>query len=473
MQSRRLLLLITGFALVTLYFSAGQSTGNVDAQTPPPCATPSPSANGLQGAWKKDAAVQVNINPDQFTSVEIECLRTAFTNWNNAAASNGNASGVMFTIASSASPVASMSANGSNVTGGNNVYQVNRQAPSSPLAAALTNGQSDGTNRTNAVTHIHPEVNICEALTETMAHEIGHTFGLGHCTGSGCNETGSSVMNTLPCGATQNGVCIAPAYNDTSRTTAGPTQCDNDKAKEVGQYSAPTPTPTPVPTPSPSPTPINFCAGVTCTDGCIPKQPNGDCPLGYAGRSRCCCCKNPPTPIVVDIAGNGFNLTSNAGGAAFDLDSDGTDEQLSWTSAGSDDAWLALDRNGNGRIDNGAELFGNFTPQPPAEDANGFLALSEYDKTQNGGNGDGRIDRRDAIFPSLLLWQDTNHNGISEPGELQPLLSLDVKAIDLDYRESRKVDQYGNQFKYRAKVYDRRGASVGRWAWDVFLRKAP
>jgi hypothetical protein len=50
-----------------------------------------------------------------------------------------------------------MSSDGSNVTGGNNVYQVNRQAPSNPLAAALTNGQSNGTNRTNAVTHVHAE----------------------------------------------------------------------------------------------------------------------------------------------------------------------------------------------------------------------------------------------------------------------------------------------------------------------------
>jgi hypothetical protein len=148
MQVRCLKLLILGFALLTVYFFAHtrQLTIPVDAQTAPPCATPAPSANGIQGAWRKDAAVQVNINPGQFTTAEIDCLRTAINNWNSARTSTGNASNVFFTITTNANAVASMSSDGSNVTGGNNVYQVNRQAPSNPLAAALTNGQSNGTN---------------------------------------------------------------------------------------------------------------------------------------------------------------------------------------------------------------------------------------------------------------------------------------------------------------------------------------
>lgn len=201
-------------------------------------------------------------------------------------------------------------------------------------------------------------------------------------------------------------------------------------------------------------------SGDTCTDGLC------TAPIRCFNNPNC----TGGTPIILDISGHGFYLTSAAGGVSFDLFGTGNPIQIGWTAKGADNAFLALP-GADGLVDSGKQLFGNVTPQPPSPDPNGFLALAVYDLPANGGNGDGIIDSRDAIYPHLRLWIDTNHDGISQPEELHTLSSLGVVSISLHDTLSRRVDQYGNVVRYKAAVdpNDPDPTHVGRTAYDVIL----
>ncbi|MDA7705400.1 hypothetical protein N8772_02860, partial [Rickettsiales bacterium] len=155
-------------------------------------------------------------------------------------------------------------------------------------------------------------------------------------------------------------------------------------------------------------------------------------------------------PLILDLDGDGVELTGiNNSNAYFDLDADGMSERTGWVS--SDDAFLALDKNDNGNIDDIGELFGN-------QNQSGFSELSEYDS-----NNDNKIDSSDDIYSSLKIWQDEDGDGITDDGELISLENAQISSINLDGKINVNQNIDGNLIKTIGS-YEKTDGTIGQVA---------
>lgn len=158
--------------------------------------------------------------------------------------------------------------------------------------------------------------------------------------------------------------------------------------------------------------------------------------------------------------------TNRRGISPFDLASTGAPRRIPWPRTAGD-VWLVLDRNGNGTIDDGREMFGNFTRLADGTPApNGYVALAEWDTS-----GDGRLTAADMAFGQLRLWLDRVRNGVTDTGELIALGDAGIVELSLRYKESKRTDRWGNVFKYRSNV--RFSSGDMRHAWDVYFPVPP
>lgn len=135
-------------------------------------------------------------------------------------------------------------------------------------------------------------------------------------------------------------------------------------------------------------------------------------------------------PLVIDLDGNGIAPFTFAHNVRFDLTGGGIAAHTAWPAAG--DALLGMDIDGSGTLDNGRELFSNYMVGPGSSRfGTGFEALAVYDRKALGGNDDGVLSAADEAYAKVLVWNDANHNGVSEPSELTTLAAVGLDSLAL------------------------------------------
>ena len=148
------------------------------------------------------------------------------------------------------------------------------------------------------------------------------------------------------------------------------------------------------------------------------------------------------TPLVLVFDGRPVSFQSAEHG--FSLTADGVHARTDWPSSAT--PWLVMDRNSNGRIDDGSELFGSASPLSAGRTAShGFEALAALDD-----NADGVVDTNDAAWGQLMVWRDEDGDGVSNPGELRGVADVGLLSISLDYRVEPRCDARGNCERERA-----------------------
>ena len=180
------------------------------------------------------------------------------------------------------------------------------------------------------------------------------------------------------------------------------------------------------------------------------------------------------SPIVIDLGNDGIHLGEAGVGVYFDVNADGVRDHVQWVRRGGDEGFLALDRSGNGIVDDGAELFGVGTPLilEGRSAPNGFVGLAQYDSRQLGGNDDGLITDADAIWPQLRIWVDLDADGVSTLQEMRTLGSLGITALETIPKLRKYFDEAGNVIPYWAWAMQR--TRPGRVLMvDVFFRQLP
>jgi hypothetical protein len=159
-------------------------------------------------------------------------------------------------------------------------------------------------------------------------------------------------------------------------------------------------------------------------------------------------------PLILDLDGDGLEITPLSKGILFDANGDTIKTGTAW--AASDDGMLVWDRNANGQIDSGAELFGDETILANGQKAtNGFTALAELDT-----NADGKFDALDTQYANLRIWRDLNQDGISQADELQGLSDSGVQSINLTSQAS--SSRYTDAILAQSGNYTRVDGSTGQ-----------